>query len=237
MGIRPVGAGCDGCVNNREGPLSCGPAAYNLRCRLNPDISAHVPFSGMVDSETALARDLANCPGPDQLRRFSFIATNAYEHFVTSLGLDLALESSFRNEAVNAAVGGSPDSGHLLGEAVDMVIRDDATAAALTAALNAALNAGGESLSLRAADYRLVDAFLRIMADLPNDGLFHQIILETDPLEGSWIHYHCKNDGERAKPKPENRGEVFVLSKTSGLKRRVALSPGGLEVGLPPRRA
>lgn len=220
VSYRPAGAGCDSCANNAPSGLTCGPDTYNARCAQNPPISVHVTFNNMVDSATALSKGIANCPTPDQYNRFKFVATTAYEHFVGTLGRNLKLTSSFRNEAVNAAVGGSSTSGHLLGEAMDMVIKDDATEAALTTALNGKYR----SLTLKASQYALVDAYIKIMGNLPNGGLYHQIILETNKTGGTWIHYHCKNDGVTATAYPTNGKQTFVLFQSTGKTKTITVS-------------
>lgn len=62
--------------------------------------------------------------GPDQRRLVVYRpAMNALQALRTSLGLPLKINSAYRTRAHNTAVGGSPNSQHLLGRAFDISIR------------------------------------------------------------------------------------------------------------------
>jgi len=69
---------------------------------------------------TRTSTGLLNVPGPSQVEAMSRLCRAVLEPWRDVVGA-LKINSGFRSPAVNAAVGGSRDSQHLRGEAVDVV--------------------------------------------------------------------------------------------------------------------
>jgi zinc D-Ala-D-Ala carboxypeptidase len=85
-------------------------------------ISLHFTLAEFTDSDTAAQQGIDNTPDPaarDEIERLAAVL----EGVRAVLG-NLAVEvtSGFRSTALNAAVGGAPDSAHRYGRAADFVV-------------------------------------------------------------------------------------------------------------------
>ena len=65
-----------------------------------------------------------NIPNETEIGRLRALAVNILQPLRDALGRPIIVNSAFRSEAVNLAVGGVPTSQHRLGEAADIVVRD-----------------------------------------------------------------------------------------------------------------
>ena len=83
-------------------------------------ISKHVSYREGVYSATALRRGLDNTPDKDQLNEMVNIANHVFEPLREWVGGPIKVNSFFRGEPVNTAIGGSKRSQHMKGQAMDL---------------------------------------------------------------------------------------------------------------------
>mgnify|MGYP003140504080 CR=1 FL=1 len=83
-------------------------------------ISEHVSHKEGVHSNTALRLGLDNTPNPDQLLCMHAIARDVFEPLREWVGGPIKINSFFRGEPVNTAIGGSVRSQHMKGQALDL---------------------------------------------------------------------------------------------------------------------
>jgi zinc D-Ala-D-Ala carboxypeptidase len=84
------------------------------------NISQHISYKEATTSATALRRGLDNIPGPDQLKCMQDIAEYLFEPLREWVGGPIKITSMFRGEPVNTAIGGSKNSQHMKGQALDL---------------------------------------------------------------------------------------------------------------------
>lgn len=86
------------------------------------NISEHISFEEATISPTALRLGIDNSPNVEQLNNMIAVATQCFEPLRKWYGKPIKINSFFRNEALNIAVGGksSPISQHTKGEAIDI---------------------------------------------------------------------------------------------------------------------
>jgi hypothetical protein len=83
-------------------------------------ISEHVSYKEGVHSNTALRRGLDNTPNAEQIRCMQDIAKLLFEPLREWVGGPIKINSFFRGEPVNTAIGGSTRSQHMKGQAMDL---------------------------------------------------------------------------------------------------------------------
>ncbi len=88
---------------------------------MNQRLSAHFTLREMCQSGTAMKRGIKNIPTEPVVRRLRLLCQNVLEPLRLRFGV-IRITSGYRCEQLNAAVGGSPHSQHLLGEAADIHI-------------------------------------------------------------------------------------------------------------------
>lgn len=84
-------------------------------------LSPHFTLAELTVSETAARRGIDNTPPPDVLERLRRTAQGLEAVRVRLGGAPIVVTSGYRAPAVNAAVGGQPNSQHMRGEAVDFI--------------------------------------------------------------------------------------------------------------------
>ncbi len=84
------------------------------------NISPNFTLASLTFSETALRKGLANDPTPEHLANLRILCVLALEPVVELLG-NVKINSAYRSQKVNAAVGGSTTSAHMTGLAADIV--------------------------------------------------------------------------------------------------------------------
>lgn len=80
----------------------------------------HFSLAELTDSQTAARLGLDNTPSPEIVDNLRLLCTTILEPARMALG-PLRISSGYRAPAVNAAVGGDPDSAHLHGFAADVI--------------------------------------------------------------------------------------------------------------------
>jgi len=83
-------------------------------------ISKHISYHEGTYSQTGVRRDLDNTPDDDQLKRMEEVAENLFEPLREWVGGPIKINSFFRGEPVNTAIGGSRKSQHMKGQAIDI---------------------------------------------------------------------------------------------------------------------
>ena len=83
-------------------------------------ISKHVSWKEGTYSRTGERLDLDNTPNEDQLKCMKAIAENIFEPLREWVGGPVKINSFFRGEPVNTAIGGSTRSQHMKGQAIDI---------------------------------------------------------------------------------------------------------------------
>lgn len=76
----------------------------------------------MTHSQAAARRGLPNQPTAKQLESMKALVRNVLDPLREALGRPVNINSGFRSDAVNKAVGGSSTSQHRYGEAADIVV-------------------------------------------------------------------------------------------------------------------
>ena len=83
-------------------------------------ISKYVSWKEGVYSRTADRRGLDNIPGNDEILEMINIAEDIFEPLREWVGGPIKINSFFRGEPVNTAIGGSKRSQHMKGQAIDI---------------------------------------------------------------------------------------------------------------------
>ena len=84
------------------------------------NISKHISWHEGTYSRTGERRDLDNTPNEDQLKCMKEVAENLFEPLREWVGGGIKINSFFRGEPVNTAIGGSTRSQHMKGQAIDI---------------------------------------------------------------------------------------------------------------------
>jgi len=84
------------------------------------NISKHVSYKEGVRSNTALRLGIENIPGAEQLEKMEIVAKEVFEPLREWVGGPIKVNSFFRGEKLNKAVGGSTKSQHMSGQAMDI---------------------------------------------------------------------------------------------------------------------
>lgn len=84
-------------------------------------ITKNFTLEELCHSNMAVAKDLKNIPDEKQTRNLKALAVNLLQPVRDIYGKPMYINSGFRSPEVNKAVGGSPDSQHMKGEAADVV--------------------------------------------------------------------------------------------------------------------
>lgn len=83
-------------------------------------ISKHVSYREGTYSRTGERLDLDNTPNEEQLKCMKAIAEDVFEPLRKWVGGPIKINSFFRGEPVNTAIGGSKTSQHMKGQAIDI---------------------------------------------------------------------------------------------------------------------
>ena len=83
-------------------------------------ISKHISYKEGVYSNTATRRGIDNTPNDEQLNSMELIAEKVFEPLREWVGGPIKINSFFRGEPVNTAIGGSKNSQHMKGQAIDI---------------------------------------------------------------------------------------------------------------------
>jgi zinc D-Ala-D-Ala carboxypeptidase len=85
-------------------------------------LSPHFTLDEMIITETGARLGLDNTPDQQVIDNLQLLCTNVLEPLRNELNLPINVLSGYRSPAVNRAVGGVPDSQHVVGQAADIHI-------------------------------------------------------------------------------------------------------------------
>ena len=123
------------------------------------DISKHITMREAIHSEYAKLHGINNEPDVQTIKAMQHVAQSVFEPLRGFFNLPIKINSFFRNNEVNAAIGGAKSSQHVKGEAMDLVGTSGITNA------------------------QLFYAILKLK--LPFDQLIWEFGTDTEP---SWVH-------------------------------------------------
>tara|TARA_Y100001938_G_scaffold93060_1_gene127550 strand:- start:897 stop:1358 length:462 start_codon:yes stop_codon:yes gene_type:complete len=83
-------------------------------------ISKHISWHEATYSRTGERKNLDNTPNEEQLKCMREVAENLFEPLREWVGGPIKINSFFRGEPVNTAIGGSKRSQHMKGQAIDI---------------------------------------------------------------------------------------------------------------------
>ena len=83
-------------------------------------ISKHISFEEATVSTTAVRLKIDNTPPKPILERMQLVAEKVFEPLRAWYGKPIRINSFYRSDALNKAVGGSKTSQHTKGEAIDI---------------------------------------------------------------------------------------------------------------------
>ena len=83
-------------------------------------ISKHISYKEGVHSNTAIRRGIDNVPNKEQLSNMKLLAEKVFEPLRAYVGGPIKINSFFRCEELNTAIGGSGKSQHCHGQAIDI---------------------------------------------------------------------------------------------------------------------
>ena len=87
-------------------------------------LTEHFTLEELIYSSTAKTKGLKNEPTQDHIENLKLLAQYILEPIREKIGFPLVISSGFRSEKINALVGGSKTSQHILGQAADIQIFD-----------------------------------------------------------------------------------------------------------------
>ena len=89
---------------------------------ITPDgkITANFSLREMIHSPTAVSLKIKNVPKGQRLDNLTELCEKVLQPLRDKLNVPIRVSSGFRNKALNAAVGGAPNSQHRKGEAADI---------------------------------------------------------------------------------------------------------------------
>ena len=83
-------------------------------------ISKHISYKEAIKSNTALRLNLDNTPDDYQMSNMVNIAINVFEPLREWVGGPIKINSMYRSQELNQAIGGSKSSQHCEGRAIDL---------------------------------------------------------------------------------------------------------------------
>ena len=88
------------------------------------NLSKNFSLEEMCRSNTARVKGLPNVPNAEQVKNLQQLCKNVLQPLRDHLGKPVVINSGFRSQAVNMAVGGTNNSQHMKGEAADIKCKD-----------------------------------------------------------------------------------------------------------------
>lgn len=83
-------------------------------------ISKHITYSESIKSQQAIRLGIDNTPNSEQLEAMKLVAEKCFEPVREHFNIPIGISSFFRSEKLNSAIGGSKNSQHCKGEAIDI---------------------------------------------------------------------------------------------------------------------
>ena len=83
-------------------------------------ISQHLTLAELIRSESAKRLGISNMPTPEHIENLKGLAENIFEPIRNHFGSPIYISSGYRSQKLNAAIGGSMNSQHSRGMAIDI---------------------------------------------------------------------------------------------------------------------
>ena len=83
-------------------------------------ISKHISYKEATQSQTAIRKGINNEPDAYQLQNMQLLAEKVFEPLREHFGVPIAINSFFRSQKLNKAIGGAAGSQHTQGRAIDI---------------------------------------------------------------------------------------------------------------------
>ena len=83
-------------------------------------ISKHISYKEATQSQTAVRKGINNDPDAYQLQNMQVLAEKVFEPLREHFGVPIAINSFFRSQKLNKAIGGAAGSQHTQGRAIDI---------------------------------------------------------------------------------------------------------------------
>jgi len=152
-------------------------------------ISEHVSYTEITKSNTATKKGIANDPNPDQLANIQKLCEEVFEPLRVWVGGAIQINSCFRSEDLNKAIGGALSSQHLANNGAALDIDDNYFKRGITEKNNA-------------------DMFYFIKNNLDFDQLIWEFTDPDNEDAPAWVHVsYCEG---------ENRKEVLRAIRVNG---------------------
>lgn len=100
------------------------------------NLSEHFTYEEMTRSNTARHLRINNTPGPKELKNLQILCMQVLEPARKEYGRPIIVNSAYRCKALNKAVGGVPNSYHIMGMAADLHVKDEKEGIRLLELLN-----------------------------------------------------------------------------------------------------
>lgn len=85
-------------------------------------LSKNFSLSEFTQSNTAISRGIDNTPSERVINSLKYLVSNLIQPLRDKWGEPIRINSGYRSEALNKAVGGVPTSQHVKGEASDLAV-------------------------------------------------------------------------------------------------------------------
>lgn len=83
-------------------------------------LSNYVSLAEVTKSDTAKRKGISNEPTPEHLENLKTICTEVFDKVREHFGVPIYISSGYRSAGLNKAIGGSKNSDHNLGRALDL---------------------------------------------------------------------------------------------------------------------
>ena len=89
-------------------------------------LTTHFTLAEFTRSATALSKGIDNTPSNEAIANMRHLCEEVLEPLRDAFGEPVTVSSGYRSKTLNAAVGGSPTSQHMRGEAADISVGNPA---------------------------------------------------------------------------------------------------------------
>ncbi len=102
---------------------AASPARAAVRRVVDGRVGRYYTWAELSASDAAKRLGVDNTPPPEARANLEVLVRYVLDPLRWALGVPVRITSGYRTPAVNEAVGGSPTSQHMLGEAADVMVR------------------------------------------------------------------------------------------------------------------
>ena len=157
-------------------------------------ISEYVTLKEVTYSDTATRKGIDNTPSPEQMKLIEAAAINVFDKLREWVGGPIKINSVFRGDKLNKAIGGSKTSQHCVG--LDPK----------TSSYGAAFDVDDDYFQKKFTTKSNRDMFHHIKDTLNFDQLIWEFGSKSNP---DWVHFSYRPDGK-------NRKQILIAVKKDG---------------------